>query len=65
MRGKDITKSTFFQLFQPIFHEKIFQLINNAGVDKYVKKLTALKLFYLLAYAQLEQLKGLRDISNS
>ncbi|WP_242946694.1 DUF4372 domain-containing protein, partial [Carboxydocella sp. JDF658] len=29
------------------------------------KKLTALKLFYLLAYAQLEQLKGLRDISNS
>ncbi|GAW29821.1 DUF4372 domain-containing protein, partial [Carboxydocella sp. ULO1] len=56
MRGKDITKSTFFQLFQPIFHEKIFQLINNAGVDKYVKKLTALKLFYLLAYAQLEQL---------
>ncbi|GAW30173.1 DUF4372 domain-containing protein, partial [Carboxydocella sp. ULO1] len=33
--------------------------------DKYVKKLTALKLFYLLAYAQLEQLKGLRDISNS
>jgi len=65
MQGKDITKSTFFQLFQPILCEKIFQLINNAGVDKYIKKLTAIKLFYLLAYAQLEQLKGLRDISNS
>ena len=39
--------------------------IKKTGVDRYVKKLTTIKLFMLLTFAQLEQFKGLRDISNS
>lgn len=35
------------------------------GVDKYAKKLHTIRLIELIAYAQLEQLRGLRDISNS
>jgi hypothetical protein len=65
MQDKDTTKSTFFQLFQPVFQGPVPQYIDDKGVDKYVKKLTALKLFQLLSYAQLEQFNGLRDISNS
>src|SRR5690554_2752175 len=65
MQGKDITISTFFQLFRPLFQEKILEYLKSIGVDKYVKKLTTVKLFQLLAYAQLEQFKGLRDISSS
>lgn len=65
MQGKDTTKSTFFQLFRPIFQEPIFQFLKNAEVDKYVKKLFTVKLFKLLVYAQLEQFRSLRDISNS
>ncbi|KYH31069.1 hypothetical protein MOMUL_26000 [Moorella mulderi DSM 14980] len=34
-------------------------------MDKYVKKLTTLQLVELITFAQLEQLDGLRDISNS
>ncbi len=65
MQGKDTTISTFFQLFRPIFQSRALDFIKRAGADKYVKKLTAVKLFMLLAFAQFEQLKGLRDISNS
>jgi hypothetical protein len=65
MQDKNTTKTTFFQLFQPIFQGPGPQYIDYKGVDKYVKKLEAIKLFQLLSYAQLEQLKGLRDISNS
>ena len=59
MQGKDTPNSTFLQLFEPI-SENCFE-----GADAYVKKLYAAKLFCLLAFAQLEQLKSLRDISNS
>ena len=65
MQDKDTIKTTFFQLFQPVFLGRISQFINRLGVDKYVKKLTPLKLFQLLSFAQLEQYNGLRDISNS
>ena len=60
MQGKDTTKSTFFQLFQPIFY-----YLNDTEVDKYTKKLFIVKFFKLMVYAQLEQFRGLRDISNS
>lgn len=60
MQGKDTTKSTFFQLFQPIF-----LYLKDTEVDKYVKKLSLVKFFKLMVYAQLEQFRGLRDISNS
>ena len=65
MQGKDTTISTFFQLFKPIFQERNLDFIKKIGADKYVKKLTTIKLFMLLTFAQLEQFKGLRDISNS
>ena len=44
MQGKDTTKSTFFQLFRPIFKEKTLDYLKNEGVDRYVKKLTTIKL---------------------
>ncbi len=65
MQDKDTIKTTFFQLFQPVFQGPFSQYIEETGVDKYVKKLTTMKLFQLLSFAQLEQFNGLRDISNS
>ena len=65
MQDKDTTKTTFFQLFQPVFQGVFSQFIKAIGVDKYVKKLTTIKLFQLLFFAQVEQYSGLRDISNS
>lgn len=65
MQDKDTTKTTFFQLFQPVFRGVISQFIKTTGVDKYVKKLTTIKLFQLLFFAQVEQYNSLRDISNS
>ncbi|NLC45322.1 MAG: IS4 family transposase [Clostridiales bacterium] len=65
MQDKDTTKTTFFQLFQPVYQGLFSQYIEETGVDKYVKKLTTMKLFQLLSFAQLEQFNGLRDISNS
>ncbi len=65
MQGKDTTKSTFEQLFEPIFSNFLSSLLQKLEVDKYVKKLTALKFIVLMVYAQLEQLKSLREISSS
>ncbi len=45
MQDKDTTKTTFFQLFQPVFRGVFSQFIKAIGVDKYVKKLTTIKLF--------------------
>lgn len=65
MQGKGTTKSTFDQLFEPIFSRNFRQLLQKLEVDKYVKKLTAFKFIILLVFAQLEQLTCLREISNS
>jgi len=65
MQGKDTTNSTFEQLFKPIFSQNFRQLLQKLEVDKYVKKLTAFKFIILIAFAQLEQLKSLREISNN
>jgi len=65
MQGKGTIKSTFFQLFEPIFSQNFYQLLQKLEVDKYVKKLTALKFIILMVFAQLEQLTCLREISNS
>lgn len=65
MQGKDTTNSTFDQLFEPIFSQSFRKLLQKQEVDKYVKKLTALKFIVLIVFAQLEQLKSLREISNS
>jgi hypothetical protein len=65
MQGKDTINSTFFLLFEPIFIENFIQYLNDTEVDKYVKKLKTIQLIELIAYAQLNQQQGLRDISNS
>lgn len=65
MQGKDTTNSTFNQLFEPIFSQKFHQLLRKLEVDKYVKKLTAIKFIILMVFAQLEQLRSLREISNN
>lgn len=63
MQGKDTTISTFDQLFKLFSIEKFQQLLDELGVDKYTKKLYTTQLIMLMAYAQLEQHRGLRDIS--
>ncbi|MBO8168903.1 MAG: DUF4372 domain-containing protein [Thermoanaerobacteraceae bacterium] len=63
MQGKNTTKSTFNQFFSPIF--MYFKQLTDLEVDKYVKKLETVQLIQLIAYAQLEQQRGLRDISNN
>lgn len=65
MQDKDTTKSTFIQLFEPIFSKNFLQLLKDLKVDKYVKKLKTAQLIELVAVAQLEQQWGLRDIGNS
>ena len=62
MQHKDTIKSTFFQFFSPICSENFLQQLE---VDKYVKKLTTVQLIELIVNAQLNQQRGLRDISNS
>lgn len=65
MKGKGTKKSTFFQLFGPIFSPKFQNLLQSLEVDKYVKKLTAYKFVILIILSQLEEYACLREISNS
>lgn len=65
MQDKDTTQSTFFQLFKPVCSKNFLQQLDNLGIDKYAKKLATEQLIKLIAYAQMEQYGGLRDISNS
>lgn len=65
MQGKDTTISTFHQLFKPVYSEKFRQQVEGSGVDRYAKKLHTPQLIELIALAQLEQQRGLRDISHS
>jgi hypothetical protein len=63
MYGKDTTKSTFDQLFEAV--TSFTQNLKNREVDKYIKKFTLLKFILLMSFAQLNQLKSLRDISST
>lgn len=65
MQGKDTIISTFNQLFKPIFTKKFQKQVEEMGIDKYVKKLHTKQFIELIACAQLEQHRGLRDISDS
>ena len=64
MQDKNITKSTFFQFFRPIFSENLQKEFSAYGVDRYVKKLTTLQLLQVIICAQLNQEQSLRGISN-
>ena len=63
MQGKDINKSTFFQLFSPIINENFLNFLSAMEADKYLKKLNTVELIELLANSQINQRTSLRDIS--
>ena len=63
MQGKDTKKSTFDQLFKSVFY--FSSSFKEQEVDKYVKKFTALKFILLMSFAQLKQLRSLREISSN
>ncbi|MBZ4688734.1 MAG: transposase, family [Clostridiales bacterium] len=65
MQGKDTINSTFNLLFSPIINKIFNQQLSDLEVDEYVKKLKTLQMIKLIAFAQLEQQQGLRDISNN
>lgn len=64
MQGKDINKSTFFQLFKPIINENFLSFLSDMEADKYFKKFNTLEFIELLANSQINQRASLRDISN-
>ena len=64
MQGKDTTNSTFFQLFKPIIGKYFLKTLEFMEADKYLKKLNTVQFIELIAQAQFEQQKSLRDISN-
>jgi hypothetical protein len=66
MQDKDNTKTTFIQLFDPIFKSYLFnQIKDRYNVDKYVKKLNLKCFLQLMACAQIRQFRGLSSISDS
>ncbi|KJR44941.1 Mobile element protein [Desulfosporosinus sp. I2] len=67
MQGKNTTKSTFMQLFQPVFSKEIWTKINQEvpNLDKRVQKLKTRQLTLLISNAQLQEFKALRKISAS
>jgi len=67
MQGKNTTKSTFMQLFQPVFSKNIWTKIHHEvpNLDKRVQKLKTNQLALLISNAQLQEFKALRKISAS
>lgn len=67
MQGKNTTKSTFMQLFQPVFSKNIWTEIHHEvpNLDKRVQKLKTNQLALLISNAQLQEFKALRKISAS
>ncbi|KJR47529.1 Mobile element protein [Desulfosporosinus sp. I2] len=67
MQSKNTTKSTFMQLFQPIFSKETWTKINQEvpNLDKRVQKLKTSQLTLLISNAQLQEFKALRKISAS
>lgn len=67
MQDKDTKYSTFFQAFKPILSNNIWLKITQAvpNLNKGVKKLTVKALILLMANAQIQEYRALRDISGS
>ena len=67
MQGKNTTKSTFMQLFHPVFSKEIWTKIHQEvpNLDKRVQKLKTNQLTLLISNAQLQEFKALRKISAS
>ena len=67
MQGKNTTKSTFMQLFHPVFSKEIWTKIHQEvpNIDRRVQKLKTNQLTLLISNAQLQEYKALRKISAS
>ena len=67
MQDKNTTKSTLFQLLEPVLSQNLWQKISQEveGVDKYVKKLKTVQLVQLVINAEMKQYSSLAEISNS
>lgn len=67
MQGKNTTKSTFMQLFHPVFSKKIWTKVYQEvpNLDRRVQKLKTSQLTLLISNAQLQEFKALRKISAS
>lgn len=60
-----IIKTVFKEYIHPLDEKVIQEMIDIAGLDKYVKKLDTLGYINLFIYAQLKNLDSLKQISNS
>lgn len=60
---KHTTTSTLMEYLAPMNMEKVRQLIERSGLDRYTKKLDTLTFSQLFIYAQLHQIPSLTDIS--
>lgn len=67
MQDKDTTQSTFMQLFQPVFSQRVWAKIYREipNLDHRAQKLKSKQLTSLISYAQLQEFKALREISSS
>ena len=67
MQDKNTTKSTLFQLLEPILSQDLWQKISwkVESVDKYVKKLKTVQLVQLVINAEMQEYTSLDEISNS
>lgn len=67
MQDKDTKHTTFFQAFKPILSKNVWSKITQAipNLNKGVKKLTVKTLIVLMANAQIQEYRALREISGS
>lgn len=60
---KDTTQSTINELIKIIDEEKFLNIIDDSGIDRYVKKLTAYRFFLVFIIAQLNATDSLNSLS--
>ena len=61
---KDTTKSTFNKVLNQFPYEKFLSLIKDTGADRYIKKLFATKLLYIMFIAQIAQIDSIRALAD-
>jgi len=60
---KNITETTFNQLFVSINFNLFSKIVTELELDKYTKKLTTKRLFLILLYGQLKSVSSLDSLS--
>jgi hypothetical protein len=61
---KDTTKSTFNEVLNQLPFENFCSLIKETGADRYIKKLFATKLLYVMFIAQIAQVESIRALAD-